>query len=231
MRGTVLIAAEWGARVVECAEQLALEGWQVKRTERPQRALEAAPGCDVMLIGTLGEPTAAVRLIRGLRTLPAGERPQIVATADSEPQIIATLAAGADNTVPSEGSPSLLSATVAAAARRSGQPEPAVLRIGAIEVDRAERTATVHGRAVALTRKEMQMLLALAERPRRVVTRDELSRQVWGGPDLRTSRSMDTHMARLNKKLQAAGAGRAVENVWGVGWQLTAGNYDQGVSR
>lgn len=229
MRGTVLIVDERTARVTERGDRLLLDGWEVQATARPDRALAATADSDVIIVGLPGQ--AATGFIRALRQAPEQHPIPVIAAADGESEIIAALAAGADSTIPGDASPSLVSTAVAAATRRGAVPEPEVVRIGAVEIDRAAREVRVDGQPLGFTRTETQMLFAFAERPRRVMTRDELSQTVWGAPDLRTTRTMDTHMSRITKKFRAAGAGAVVENVWGVGWRLeNANNYDRGVS-
>ncbi|MGO9955535.1 MAG: winged helix-turn-helix domain-containing protein [Solirubrobacteraceae bacterium] len=71
------------------------------------------------------------------------------------------------------------------------------------------------------------VLVVLAQQPGRVFTRDEISRDVWGGPDLRSSRALDSHVSRMAAKFRAAGGDRVVENVWGRGYKLN--NDPQGV--
>jgi DNA-binding response OmpR family regulator len=96
------------------------------------------------------------------------------------------------------------------------------LRIGPLEIDPASREVTVSGVRVALSQKEFALLLALAAEPTRVLTKEELLRDVWGFRSLGTTRTLDSHACRLRTKLGAAGD-RFVVNVWGVGYRLVDG--------
>jgi two-component system alkaline phosphatase synthesis response regulator PhoP len=90
------------------------------------------------------------------------------------------------------------------AARSSGTAGPAghPERFGAIAVDVATRTVTRHGSVVALAPKEFDLLFALLRRRGAVAPRLELLREVWGyGRDV-VSRTVDTHMAELRRKLE-----------------------------
>ena len=95
------------------------------------------------------------------------------------------------------------------------------MRVGPIEVDRHTRRVSVHGRRIELSAKEFALLAALSKDPRRVVTKRELLRDVWGYLGNVRTRTVDSHASRLRRKLAAGGAGeRYVDNVWGVGYRL-----------
>jgi DNA-binding response OmpR family regulator len=79
---------------------------------------------------------------------------------------------------------------------------------------------TVAGEAVPLAAKEYELLVKLAGEPRRVFTKEQLLREVWGFRSLGRTRTLDSHASRLRRKLAAAG-GDFVRNVWGVGYSLT----------
>ena len=79
----------------------------------------------------------------------------------------------------------------------------------------------MHGRRIELSAKEFALLAALSKDPRRVVTKRELLRDVWGYLGNVRTRTVDSHASRLRRKLAAGGAGeRYVDNVWGVGYRL-----------
>ncbi len=232
MAGYVLVADGVERRVRERAEQLALDGWPVRLARRPDEARGLLSGAEVLVLGEFsGSAVLAQELLRAVR---AGEvegtdrRLRVLATADSEPQIVSALSAGADMTVPRSASVTLVSASVAALARRGELPSAAEpVRVGALEIDAAGQAVRFNGEAVPLANREMQVLVVLAQQPGRVFTRDEISRDVWGGPDLRSSRALDSHVSRMAAKFRAAGGDRVVENVWGRGYKLN--NDPQGV--
>jgi DNA-binding response OmpR family regulator len=113
-----------------------------------------------------------------------------------------------------------LLARIRAVLRRAAPPEHEVVRAGPIDVDRATRRVTVGGRPAVLAGKEYELLLKLMTDPQRVFTKEELLREVWGFRSLGRTRTLDSHASRLRRKLQAAGDGRFVLNVWGVGYRL-----------
>jgi DNA-binding response OmpR family regulator len=96
------------------------------------------------------------------------------------------------------------------------------LRVGDLEIDPASREARIRGRLVDLSAKEFALLRALAAEPTRVLTKEELLRDVWGFRAMGATRTLDTHACRLRQKLGRQGD-RFVVNVWGVGYRLVDG--------
>lgn len=99
------------------------------------------------------------------------------------------------------------------------------IRVGSLEIDALSRQAWLAGVEVRLSNKEFGLLRALASDPVRAFTREELMRIVWGwgdGGSAHGTRTLDTHAARLRRKLSTGGAAFVV-NVWGVGYRLLDG--------
>jgi DNA-binding response OmpR family regulator len=163
---------------------------------------------DLMLPGTDG-----YRALRELRE--SGNRtPVLVLTAlADEADKVRGFRFGADDYVTKPFGLMELLARVDALLRRAGAgaaPAPAPpatsaaarLRFGDVEVDTAAHAVTRAGRPVALRPREYDLLVALLARAGTVATRDALLREVWGyEPDV-TSRTVDTHMAELRRKLE-----------------------------
>jgi DNA-binding response OmpR family regulator len=93
-----------------------------------------------------------------------------------------------------------LLARVEALLRRAGPRS--VERFGDIEVDKAMRTVTLRGRPVELAPKEFDLLVALLRHDGGVVSRETLLKDVWGYSDDVVSRTVDTHIAELRRKLE-----------------------------
>lgn len=75
------------------------------------------------------------------------------------------------------------------------------VRFGSIAIDRAAYAVTVAGTPVALTARELSLLVYLTERTGRLLTREELVKQVWGPNYEGGSRTVDIHVSRLRRKL------------------------------
>ena len=98
-----------------------------------------------------------------------------------------------------------LMARIEALLRRSGRgrtPRAAPARFSDVVVDPATRTVVKGGRPVALTAMEFNLLMALLDRRGAVVSRLELLREVWGHTASVLTRTVDTHIAELRRKLE-----------------------------
>lgn len=93
-------------------------------------------------------------------------------------------------------------------------PSPSVT--DEIWIDVAARQVLRAGREVPLTRLEFDLLLFLAEHPRRVFSREHLLRTVWGY-EIAGPRTVDVHIRRLRSKLDTP----VVRTVYGVGYRLS----------
>jgi DNA-binding response OmpR family regulator len=113
-----------------------------------------------------------------------------------------------------------LLARIRAVLRRTAPLSPSGVRVGKIEIDRPTRRVMVGEERVDLPAKEYELLLKLASEPTRVFTKEELLREVWGFQSLGRTRTLDSHASRLRRKLNAAGEGPFVLNLWGVGYRL-----------
>jgi len=99
-------------------------------------------------------------------------------------------------------------------------PRTDLLELGPLAIDRAGRRVLVHGEEVALSQKELALLVKLASAPGRVFTREQLLRDVWGYRSCAPTRTLESHASRIRCKLAAAGLDGWVVNVWGVGYRL-----------
>lgn len=75
---------------------------------------------------------------------------------------------------------------------------------GRLEIRLEEHAALVDGRPLSLTVRELQMLSTLAAHPQRIMTREELYAEIWGGEPRRDDRSVDVYVSRLRSKLGEA---------------------------
>ncbi|MEX1038200.1 MAG: response regulator transcription factor [Acidimicrobiia bacterium] len=161
-------------------------------------------------------------LLRMLRAV--SQVPVIVATArDDDDSVVRLLDAGADDYIVKPYSAENLEARVRAVLRRGPGEQAAPLTVGGLIIDPAAREATLDGTALDLAPKEFDLLLLLADRAGRVVTKREMLAEVWREPYGGSERTIDVHLSWLRKKLgESASAPRYLQTVHGVGIKLTA---------
>ena len=122
-------------------------------------------------------------------------------------------------------SPRELLARVRAVLRR-GQPAGGRetkhhVKAGDLEIDRHRFEVKMRGHVVELTRKEFELLAALAGTPGRVFGREELLDLVWGQDGFVEPRTVDVHVARLRSKFTVAKLPEpGIETVRGVGYRF-----------
>ena len=139
-----------------------------------------------------------------LRTLRAEgiTTPVLVLTArGDEADKVSGFTSGADDYVTKPFGLREMLARIGALLRRSaGAPSP--LSFGPVVVDPATHRVTRHGLPVTLRPKEYDLLQALLRRNGAVATRSELLREVWGYHESVLSRTLDTHVGELRRKLE-----------------------------
>jgi DNA-binding response OmpR family regulator len=156
------------------------------------------------------------RRVRASKSLPV----LMLTARDSEVDRVLGLEMGADDYVTKPFSPRELVARVKAILRRSDgatSERSEVLMAGSVEVDLVRREARIGGEVVALASKEFQLLVFLAERPGRALSRQQLLDGVLGTGWYGDDRTVDAHVRQLRKKL---GEALPLSTVWGMGYRL-----------
>jgi len=203
------------------------EGYDVVRTADGDEALtfaeERAP--DLVILDWMIEGVSGIEVCRRLRRKPSTAAvPIIMLTArGEESDRIRGLDTGADDYVTKPFSPRELMSRVGAVLRRirpalAGQK----LTYADIEIDVAAHRVRRAGRNVQLGPTEYRLLRHLMEHPGRVFSRDRLLDSVWGhDPDI-DARTVDVHVRRLRKALNAAGMPDLIRTVRSAGYALDA---------
>jgi two-component system, OmpR family, phosphate regulon response regulator OmpR len=130
--------------------------------------------------------------------------PLLMLTARGDPlDRVVGLELGADDYLPKPFEPRELLARLRAILRRSRDTAPGdVLRFGRLEIDRAARQVRVEGREKPLTGFQYTLLLALAERAGRVLSRDALMDLTKGSALEEFDRSIDVHVSRIRAAIE-----------------------------
>jgi DNA-binding response OmpR family regulator len=128
------------------------------------------------------------------------------------------LNAGADDYLTKPFEMEELVARLKALLRRPGGALAMALEIGNLRFDTTHREASVAGRAILLSHSELTLLELLLRRAGRVVPRQALEEGLYGFGDDYGPNSLEAHVSRLRKKLDAAGAGIQIHTLRGIGY-------------
>jgi len=189
-----------------------LVGLEQARAERPDLIL-----LDLMLPGMLG--TEVCKALR--KDVNTARIPVLMLTAKGdEIDRVVGFEVGADDYLVKPFSIRELTLRIKAILRRSETeaPAPSLISIGAIVIDKQRHLVTSAGAEVDLTSTEFKLLLYLAERLGRVLSRELLLQDVWSYNNVGDTRTVDTHITRLRSKLGAPGD--LIKTVRGFGYKM-----------
>ncbi len=179
---------------------------------------------DLVLVDVMLPDQSGVELCQRMRAL--APVPIIMVTAkDSEVDVVLGLELGASDYVAKPFRLRELVARMRAVLRRGGVsnllPHDDVVQAGPIRLDNGRREVTVDGQVVELSRKEFDLLALLMSHAGQVVTRDRCIDRLWWDQDLADTRTLDTHMKRLRRKIERDPANpRHLVTVRGVGFRF-----------
>ncbi len=172
---------------------------------------------DLLLLDWNLPDATGLEVLEWIRHSPNADLPVVFLTARGEEgDIVEGLQAGADDYVVKPPRQAELLARVRAVLRRRGGNEndaQASLSLPPYSVDAQRRRISVGAEEIELTQREFELACYLFRRQGRIVSRDALLENIWNvGPNI-TTRTVDTHVSRLRKKLHLSGE---------HGWRLTA---------
>ena len=164
--------------------------------------LAAAESFDALILDLMLPDVDGLDLCRSLRT--RSDIPVLMLTARGDPlDRVVGLELGADDYLPKPFEPRELLARLRAILRRRGVPESGkVLRFGRLEIDRGAREVRLDGKRRQITGHQFALLVALAERAGRVLSREALMDLTKGGELEDFDRSIDVHISRLRAAIE-----------------------------
>lgn len=227
MSGERVLVVDDEPNIVDlCRLYLEREGFAVDQAGDGERALELATELqpDLIILDLMLPKLDGYEVCRRLQA--EGSMPIIMLTArDDDVDKIVGLELGADDYVTKPFNPRELVARVKAILRRL-DPQPIdrlqeSLTVGDLQIDPARREVEVAGLQVELRPKEFDLLLAFAENPGIVLTRERLLDRVWGYQVHIQTRTVDVHVGHLRKHLAGSGT-VSIETVTGLGYKLIA---------
>ena len=231
MTSPQLLMIEDDARLAQMvSEYLTQSGFSVAHALDGAKGLaqmqQQAP--DLVVLDLMLPDIDGLEVCRRIRSLPGGlaKVPILMLTAKGDPMDrIIGLEIGADDYLPKPFEPRELLARIRAVLRRRGDnitsatAPAALLRFGSLEIDRDARSVTVGGAPADLTSYQFDLLIALAERAGRVLTRDQIMEAVRGRELEAFDRSIDVHMGRIRAAIEAdAKNPKRILTVRGVGY-------------
>ena len=223
-----ILVAEDNADLAEGIEyNLRLEGYDVRVAENGRVAVETARSWkpDLMLLDLMLPEMDGYQVLRNVRQTDRHVPVIILSARGEESDKVRGFRLDADQYVTKPFSIVELLERIAALLRRSARPaeEPAPTRVtfGDVEIDLGARTVSREGSPCALTPKAYELLLALVKRDGAVAGRNELLKEVWGYGSFIMTRTVDTHIAELRRKLEKNPAEpKHIVTVWKVGYRL-----------
>jgi two-component system, OmpR family, phosphate regulon response regulator PhoB len=223
---TTVLVVEDEPQVQELlAVNLEHAGHRVRRAASAEEAEAAirAELPDVLILDWMLPGESGLSLAKRLRTQErTRELPILMLTARAmEQDKISGLEAGADDYLTKPFSPKELAARIKAVLRRRApQLADDAVEIGGLRLDPAARQVTAKGRRIELGPTEFRLLRFLMTHPERIYSRAQLLDQVWGDHVFIDERTVDVHIRRLRKALEAGGHDRLIDTVRGSGYGL-----------
>jgi DNA-binding response OmpR family regulator len=223
----ILVVEDDAALTRVVCDNLAIEGFDVRHAGSGEAAMRTAAEFhpDLVLLDIMLPDTTGFELCSTLRR--RGAAALIIMTARGQKSDkLRGLDSGADDYVTKPFDIDELLARIRAVLRRA-RADVERLALGDVTVDLQSQRVTGKGRSLALTRRECELLRYLAERRDRVVHREELLREVWGYSEAPLTRSVDSAVARLRKKVEPdPSQPRFIHTVHGDGYCLTSAARD-----
>jgi len=224
-RPVVLVVDDEESYREALASGLAQEGFATELASNGHEALRMLDQIhpDLVLLDVMLPDQSGIELCKRMRA--SNSIPIIMVTArDSEVDVVLGLELGASDYVAKPFRLRELVARMRAVLRRgSAKPEPRteIIQVGPVRLDTGRREVTVSDRPADLSRKEFDLLTLLMSVPGQVVTRESCLDLLWSDQDLADSRTLDSHVKRLRRKLEPDPAHpRHLVTIRGVGFRF-----------
>ena len=214
--------------IIELARlYLEREGYQVEGVSTGQDALskQSTVHPDLIVLDLMLPDIDGFEVCRQLRA--KSDIPILMLTArkDDVDKIVG-LELGADDYFTKPFNPRELVARVKAILRRyqAGLKPTETIDIGDLHIDLSRHEVTVTGQPVKLRTKEFALLVAFAQNPGIVFSREKLLDMVWGYDYYGETRTVDVHVNHLREKM--AGSSTSIETLRGTGYKMTVTEED-----
>jgi two-component system alkaline phosphatase synthesis response regulator PhoP len=206
---------------------LRLEGYEVRIAPTGHDAIAAYAGWhpDLVLLDLMLPDVDGYQVLQAIRDTERTTPVIILSARDQEADKVRGFRLDADQYVTKPfGILELIErigALLRRAAHRAGPEVPEPVRFGSVAIDLGSRTVTRGDEPCPLTPKAYELLLSLLRRDGAVATRGELLKEVWGYGAFVMSRTVDSHVAELRRRIEDDPANpKHVLTVWKVGYRL-----------
>jgi DNA-binding response OmpR family regulator len=218
-----ILIVEDERRMVELLRKgLQEEGHAVVAACDAKDSISLARACsfDVILLDVMMPQMDGFEVTRALREINV-RAPVIMLTArDAVPDIVKGLNSGADDYITKPFSFDELLARLRAVRRRVELGSRSFVEVGDLTLDPSSRDVVRAGQRVVLTRKEYELLERLVHQAGRVVPRESLIEEVWGGDKKIEHNTLEAFVHLLRRKIERKGLPRLIHTVRGVGYTL-----------
>ena len=177
---------------------------------------------DLLMIDWMLPDGTGAEVLQWIRQNLGWDVPVVVVTArEDEATVVTALKTGADDYIVKPPKPMELLARLENVVRRAKPGGLPVLRLGAFEVDVQRHSLSLDGAPIALTQKEFDLSVYLFQNPGKLLSRDHLLNKIWGLNTEVDTRTVDTHISRLRKKLTLDGSrGWKLTPIYGYGYRF-----------
>ena len=218
-----LLIGEAHQDLARIGRTLTNHGWQTEQQRwlEPEHIPTGTQSLDLIVISVILVDTALKGLLQKVR-LAGCDAIIIVLGEFSAEERIRALNAGADEFLCRESPGDMLLSRVMAFLRlRSGRFK-SHYHVGDLHLDLIKRQVSRAGNDIALSQREFQLLLVLAQHAGQTVSRSFLIEQLWGQAHCPDDNTLDAYISRLRRKLDGPFAEKLVATVRGVGYQLVS---------
>lgn len=198
------------------------EGYQIFSCSNGREAIETAIRVlpHLIILDVMMPAMDGIEACREIKQNPEMENTVVIfLTARGEDYSqIAGFDAGADDYVTKPIKPRVLVSRVKALLRRFKEKEfrLTVLKVGNLVIDKEKYQVIQDGEEITLPRKEFELLLALASKPNKVFSRDEIFAKVWGNDVIVGDRTIDVHVRKIREKIGL----KNIKTIKGVGYKF-----------
>jgi two-component system, OmpR family, alkaline phosphatase synthesis response regulator PhoP len=198
------------------------EGYQIFSCNNGREAIETASRIlpHLIILDVMMPSMDGIEACREIKQNPELESTVVIfLTARGEDYSqIAGFEAGADDYVTKPIKPRVLVSRVKALLRRYKEQESrdTVLKVGNLVIDKEKYQVVQDGLEIVLPKKEFELLLALASKPNKVFSRDEIFARVWGSDVIVGDRTIDVHVRKIREKIGL----NNIKTIKGVGYKF-----------